>query len=184
MITLLILAAAAAEPSAQSVPQIADMAQLYEELCLRAFPDDKAVEEMALARGGKVLSEADVKITMGDDPAKAWVLPTGNVTIWIEFPPYHACSVRWSTPTLGSFAAYEAIAAKYETEVGGFQPIAPLGGDQGDIHIHAVGEQRILPNKGVESLFVFDQSISNPTRRAAGDTGFSLRFVHQFAPPP
>ena len=183
MIAFLALAAAVAEPANQTSPQIPAMAQLYEELCLKAFPDDSAVEKMILARGGKALSNKDVKVTMGDDPAKAWSLPGGNVTVWIEFPPYHACSVRWSTPVLGEFADYEAIAAKYEAVVGGFEPIQPMEADRGDIHIRAVGAQRSLPNGAHESLFIFEQSISDPKRRAAGETGYSLRFVHQFAPP-
>jgi hypothetical protein len=32
-------------------------------------------------------------------------------------------------------------------------------------------------------LFFFEQRITDPKRRAAGETGFTLRFVHQYAPP-
>jgi hypothetical protein len=60
----------------------------------------------------------------------------------------------------------------------------PYDTDYGDIHVHAVGEQRVLSDGGRESLFIFDQHITDPKRRAAGETGFVLRFVHQFAPPP
>jgi hypothetical protein len=120
---------------------------------------------------------------MRDDPARGWELKDKTATVWIEFPPFHACSVRWSAPEIGDLGLYKNIAAKYEIAAGGFQSVDTYDDDQGDIHIHAVGEQKILPDKTIESLFVFDQHISNPKRREAGETGVSLRFVHQLAFP-
>ena len=43
---------------------------------------------------------------------------------------------------------------------------------------------RTFPDDTSESLFFFDQHITDPKRRAAGETGVVLRFVHQFAPAP
>lgn len=159
------------------------MTNLYQDICLARFPDDKAVEAMMVARGARELSQSDVKVTMRDDPARAWDLNDGGATLWIEYPPFHACSVRWNAPEIGDMAAYRAIADTYESAIGGFRPITPFEDDQGDIHVHAAGETRILPDKTSESLFIFDQKITDPKRRAVGETGFSLRFVHQYAPP-
>lgn len=181
MLALYMLAAAASPVDADQ--RLARMAGLYDQICLRTFPDDNAVAALMRAQNARELTEAEVRVTMRNDPARGWQLADRSATVWIEFPPYHACSVRWSSPTIGNLAPYRAIADRYERSKGGFAPIRPMDGDQGDIHIHAVGERRVLPDKSTESLYIFDQHITNPARRAAGETGVSMRFVHQFALP-
>jgi len=181
---LFVLALQAATSSIDVDARMARLTALYDEICLRTFPDDKAVEAIMTARNAHELSPAEVKVTMRDDPARGWQLADDKATVWIEFPPFHACSVRWNTPRIGDLAPYRAIADKYEKNLGGFGPVSPFDGDQGEIHIHAVGEARALPDKSSESLFIFDQHITDPQKRAAGATGIVFRFVHQFAPPP
>ena len=163
--------------------RLSRMTALYEQVCLKAFPDDKAVEAVMTARGARPLTADEVKTTMRDDPARAWELKDGSGTIWIEFPPYHACSVRWNTPEIGDLREYRAIADQYERAAGSYSTIEPYNTDYGDVHVHAVGEQRTLSNGTIESLFIFDQHITDPKRRAAGETGYSLRFVHQYRSP-
>lgn len=175
----------AAATSVDADQRLSQMTALYEQVCLKAFPDDKAVAALMAKRGARELTPDEVKVTMRDDPARGWnVAQDGSASVWLEFPPFHSCSVRWNAPEIGELHDYRAIADTYESARGGFHPIDPLDGDQGDIHIHAVGEQRILSDRTAESLFIFDQHISDPKRRAAGETGVVLRFVHQFAPPP
>ena len=156
---------------------------LYEDVCLKAFPDDAAVAVLMKAQNARELSVEEVKVTMVDDPARAWELPDQSATIWLELPPYHACSVRWNAPQLGDLTTYRAIADRYEATLGGFQPIKPFDADYGDIHVHAIGEKRKRTDVPAESLFIFDQKITDAKRRQAGETGLSLRFVHQLAPP-
>lgn len=180
---LILLAILVNQDASEADQRLSRMTALYDQVCLRAFPDDKAVAALMTARNARELASDEVKVTMGDDPARAWDLNDGGATLWIEFPPYHACSVRWSTSQIGDLRAYRAIAEKYESASGGFHPVDPYDADQGDIHIHAVGEQRKLPDKAFESLYIFSQQISDPKRREAGETGVVLRFVHQFAPP-
>lgn len=180
---LIAFALGAASPSTYATEQLSKMAALFDEVCLKTFPDDSAVEALMMKRHARELTPDQVKVTMRDDPARAWyVVPDGSVSVWIEFPPYHACSVRWNAREIGDMSAYRAIADRYEREKGEFHPVDPFDADQGDIHIHAIGEQRIRADGTPESLFFFDQHISNPSRRAAGETGVVLRFVHQFAP--
>ncbi|SFN80153.1 hypothetical protein [Sphingomonas sp. OK281] len=181
MLLLLAFVTTAAVPPADE--RALRLIKVYDDICLNRFLDDKAVEAMMVARGARELSQSDVKVTMLDDPARAWDLNDKGATLWIEYPPFHACSVRWSAPDIGNLDAYRAIAKTYENAIGGFVPIKPWDDDQGDIHIHAVGETRTLPDRTSESLFFFEQRITDPKRRAAGETGFSLRFVHQYAPP-
>lgn len=180
---LMLLALAVDTPVADADARLARMTALYEKICLKAFPDDAAAEGLIAAEKARELTRDEVKETMGADPARGWALPGDQGTVWLEFPPFHACTVRWNTPRIGDLKAYRAIADGYEKATGGFRRIMPLEAERHGIHIHAVGEQRPLPNKGAENLFVIDQRISDPKRRAAGETGVVLRFVHQFAPP-
>jgi hypothetical protein len=89
------MALAAAMSVAAADPQLARMVALYDEICLQAFPDDKAVESIMAARSQREFSPAEVKVTMRDDPARGWEMEKG-VSVWLEFPPFHACSVRWN----------------------------------------------------------------------------------------
>lgn len=179
---LLALVAAAASPDAGQ--RLSRMTALYEEVCLKAFPDDKAVEALMMKQNARELTPEEVKVTMGDDPARGWSLvQDGGLTVWLEFPPFHACSVRWNAAEIGDLSGYRAIAKSYEGIRGGFHPMDPVNTDHGYIHAHATGEERILPD-GSESLFIIDQHISDAKRRAAGETGVVVRFVHQIAKPP
>jgi hypothetical protein len=161
--------------------RVARMTALYEQICLKAFPDDKAVEAIMSARHARPLTQEEVKITMQDDPAEGWALGgDGNPTVWIEFPPYHACSVRWNTPEPGDLKAYRGVSAKYEKATGGFHAIDAFSKEVDGIGIHALGERRSSSDGSVESLFVIDQHVLDPNRRAEGETGYVVRLVHQF----
>jgi hypothetical protein len=181
MLILVALMAGAASPDADQ--RLSRMTALYEQVCLKAFPDDKAVEAIMTAQKARPLTAEEVKVTMRDDPARGWELEGGSASVWVEFPPYHACSVRWNSPDMVDFSEYRAIADRYERAAGSFSAMEPYDADQGEIHVHAVGEQRSLEDGGMESLFIFDQHISDEKRRAAGETGYVLRFVHQIASP-
>jgi hypothetical protein len=179
---LMLLALAAAANTAAADQHSADLFKLYEQVCLKAFPDDKAVEALMKERNAREMAQDDVKVTMVNDPARGWKLPEGG-SVWLEFPPFHACSVRWTAPQIPDLGAYQAILEGYEKSRRGFTPIKPMDGDKGDLHMHAIGDRRVLADSSVESLFFIDQHISNPKRREAGETGVSVRAVHQFAPP-
>lgn len=98
-------------------------------------------------------------------------------------PPYHACTVRWNAGKSQDLTGYQAIVDAYQRKVGGFSRMTPVDQQQGDIQVHMSGESRMLPDKSFETFLVVEQKIVNPERRQAGETGVSLRFVHQFAPP-
>jgi hypothetical protein len=182
---MMLLIAALSSSAPEDVNAIAAAkAELYDEICLRAFPDDQAVESAAKAHGATAMSPEDVKITLRDDPGRAWTLADDSATIWLELPPYHACSIRWNSTAKPDYGAYRKLADRYERRIGGFTAVdPPYDADIDGIHIHATGEQRRLANGGMESLFIFEQNLTDPARRAAGETGYVLRFVHQLAPP-
>src|SRR5690242_17540426 len=89
-------------PSASADDQqfLSLMTTLYDEVCLKAFPDDKAVEAEMEKHDATELTREEMKATFGNDPGRAWVLQEGG-SVWLEFPPYHACSVRWTASALG-----------------------------------------------------------------------------------
>ena len=182
-LSFFLLAATAA--SSEIVQRQSRMKTLYDEVCIKAFPNDEAVDALMVAKGATRLTTDEVKVTLNDDPGRGWEIKDGNISalVILELPPYHACSVRWPMPEYPDVSEYRAIADKYQAAKGGFEPIAPYDADYDDIHVHAVGEQRTLADGGTESLFIFDQYITDPKRRTAGETGIMFRFVHQFTSP-
>ena len=173
----LLLAAAAVD---QGEERLAAMTKLYEEVCLKAFPDDGAVAAEMLRRGAKPLDAEQVKVTLGKDPGVGWTLPLGSeaALVFVELPPYHACSVRWPMPGEYKLTDYHAVEDAYRKANPGFKPIKPMEADMAGLHIHGVGVARKLPD-GMETLLVVDQRVTDPTRRANGETGVMLRFVRQ-----
>lgn len=179
MLTLLLVQAVAVPPPD---PRAGRMAALYDEVCLRAFPDDKAVDAAMAAKGAKPLTPDQVKVTLREDPGRGWSVEDGDRTVFVflEAPPYHACSVRWPAPAgADDLGAYRAVVDPFVAQRPGFAAMPPREMDMGALHISAAGQQRVLPNGGAESLFVIDQHVTDPARRARGETGMMRRFVHQ-----
>lgn len=87
--------------------------------------------------------------------------------------------MRRSFGTVPDLSAYRSVSGRFEASHEGFAPIPPYEADRGDLHVHAVGEQRALPGGSAEALFVFDQHVIDPAKRAAGQTAVNVRFVHQ-----
>lgn len=177
---------APAVPSADS-DRLVRMVALYDELCLKTFPDDAAVDAMMAAKGARVLTPEEAKVTLRDDPGRGWLLTDGDrqVQVMIEMPPYHACSVRWMTAAgLADIGGYRTISTAYKASHPGFTAPQPLNTTQGGYEIRGVTEMRPLPAGAADALMIVEQRIADPARRAAGENGVSVRFVHQmFAPP-
>lgn len=176
------LAAAASEPAPAPDPMVERLVALYDEICLKAFPDDQAVDSLMAAKGATALTPEQVRVTLKDDPGRGWLLKDGNRTIQVmlELPPYHACSVRRTTPQgFGDLTAYRAVTDAFKQTRPGFAPAGPVDQDMGAIHIHALGEARTMPGGKTETLYLFDQHVTDPARRARGETAVNIRFVHQ-----
>lgn len=168
------------------VAQRDEMIALYDEICLRAFPDDEAAGRAAAAHGGTAMSEAQVRRLLHDDPGIGWRVNgrTGLFEVTIErSPPYHACAVR--TMTQNGFAdlgPYQALADSYE-QGRGFVRISPMDRDVEELHIAGGGEQRAGPGGTGESLLVIMTSGSQALR-ARGLTAIEVRFAHQYVGEP
>ncbi len=186
MAALLQAAPAAPSPAATAATDVARMAALYDEICLRTFPDDAALDRLMAAKKATPLSASDVRIILRDDPGRGWLLHDGaeTFTVTLELPPFHACSVRAAHSSAGptDLAPYQRVVASYAARTGGFSTQPPMELDQSGIHIHGEMQTRALPNGDHDNLIVVDQRITDPSQLAAGTTSTPLRFVHQIAP--
>lgn len=178
----MLLATLLLQATAPAATDLTRMAVLYDETCLRSFPNDDALGALMAKRGATPLSAAEVQVTLRDDPGRGWRLTDGGrpYLVFLELPPFHACSVRsgvgGGTPDL---APYRAVVAAFKAKNLGFTAQQPADLDQGDIHIHAESEYRQLPGGTGEQLIVVAQHITDPDRRAKGEDGTELRFVRQ-----
>ena len=167
MIFLTALLGAAA--SAEADQQMERMTALYEEVCLKAFPDDKAVEVAMRSRKARELTPEEVKVTMRDDPGRGWELKDKSASVWLEFPPYHACSVRWNTPELGDLAWCSRCGAALPATARRLcAPMKTMEHDMATFTSGPLGKRRRLANGSWETMYVFDQRITDAKRRAAG----------------
>ena len=161
------------------------MVALYDEVCLKAFPDDAAVDTLMADRKATPLTPDEVKTTLNDDPGRGWSLTDNDrrVFVFLELPPFHACSVRF--PAGDSSVAdsdYGDLASRYVVAHPGFVSRPVFEGDLGAFHLHALSQGRMLPDGGTEMLMMIDQRVTDPARRARGETGTVRRFVHQIHP--
>ncbi len=164
------------------VAQRDELIALYDEICLRAFPDDEATARAAGRHGATPLPAAEVRGFLHDDPGIGWALRgrTGLFHVMLEqAPPYHSCSVR--TMTANGFAdlgPYHALAARFE-QGRRFQPIDRIERDLRGLHLTGFGESFTGPGGNNELLLVAIARASDENR-ARGDTAIEMRFEHQF----
>lgn len=121
------------------------MVALYDEVCLKAFPDEAAVDRLMADRKATPLTPDQVKTTLNDDPGRGWTLAENGRTIFVflELPPYRACSVRFPAGDAGvADSTYGALADRHLADHPGFVPIPPFDGDMGEFHIHALAQAR------------------------------------------
>ena len=163
------------------VVQRDEMIALYDEICLRAFPDDNAAARAVARHDARPLSSAEVRRFLHDDPGIGWAVTgrTGRFNVTIEqAPPYHTCAIR--TMTAGGFAdmgPYEALAARFE-QGRPFERLTPVDRDVGSVHVTGGGEM-LTSAEGSEALLVALTRASDASR-AQGHTAVEVRFAHQF----
>lgn len=179
---LFVIAALTAAAAPAPDPILQRMLALYDTVCLQAFPNDKAVDGLMTKTATRALTLEEIKVTLRDDPGRGWIVDDGDehMQVMLELPPYHACSVRRMTASgFADLGAYEALSARFRSNHPGFAPTPPYEADVGDLHVHATGMLRPLAKGQAETLYVFDQHIKDPERRAKGESKINMRFVHQ-----
>jgi hypothetical protein len=151
--------------------QIAEMIEIYDSVCLHAFPDDDAVARALAERGATPMSRDEVRGILRDDPGRGWNLTgrTARFRLILEAPPYHACGLRTMTATgLPDPSPYRALANRFETG-GDWQNFGPQAMDLENVH---------SVSGGTESLMVF-LTTPDDKHRDAEHSAVEVRFVHQ-----
>ena len=177
MLTLALAINAVASPPPPNA--VADLAALYDKVCLQAFPDDAAVERFMATTAAVRLTE--VRRYLHDDPGIGWDLPDagGKTIVTIEAPPYHACAVRREMPVeTVDLAAFHTLADRFEAANGTFEKMAPMKFDINGQHSVGAARARMFPDGSGEALMVFENRPIAPT---PGMAPLEIRFVHQRA---
>jgi hypothetical protein len=167
-------------PAPDPAAQLAEMVALFDEICLKAFPDDAAAAKAVAARQGTAMSAEDVRAYLHDDPGTGWhvVGRAAPFEITIEAPPFHACGIRTTAVApFADMAPYKRLADAFEASVHP-DKVGPMHGTIGNIDTSGGGEAWHRPDGRNEALFVF---ISTPIAeiRAKGQDAVEVRLVHQ-----
>jgi hypothetical protein len=169
-------------PPPDAAAQLAELTGLFNDICLKAFPDDRAVAQAVVARGSSAtpMSPDEVRVYLHDDPGVGWFLAgrTGRFEVTVEAPPFHACGIRTLTvsgfPDLSSYRRLsDAFEAGHDV-----QKIGPRNFTVGEIDSIGGGESWHRPDRSDEALLVFSATPSASVR-AEGKDGVEIRFVHQ-----
>jgi hypothetical protein len=92
--------AAQAAPVDEDLVEARDMALLYQRVCLRAFPDEQAVQAALKDSRATPLGLDAVSALLHSTAGAGWVVTTavGAYRVTIEKPPFNTCAVRRTTP--------------------------------------------------------------------------------------
>jgi hypothetical protein len=171
------------DPAPDPAAQLAEMLTLYDDICLKTFPDDAAVARTLEARGAVAMSEAEVRSFLHDDPGRGWRIAgrTATFNLTVEAPPYHACGVR--TNTVAGFPSMQPYRDLVERYANGrsFQKIGPINREADGASSVGAGDMG-MKGSLAEGLLVFTAQPLPANRAAAGDA-IQVRFVHQLVDP-
>ncbi len=173
----------------------ADMATLYQHICLQAFPNDDEAEAVLQKLGAIPLDQAQVAAILHDDPGQGWALstPTAHYAVTIEAPPFHTCAIRRMTrfglptaqPYIAALRDYAAGHGLLMAKPGIIHSQTKSGADEQLIGTPLLAPGSTLPSE--TSIYVstnyhgrFSPSV---TPEAAGGVGVEIRMAHQILPP-
>jgi hypothetical protein len=173
----------------------AEMATLYQHICLQAFPSDDAAQAVLQPLGAMPLEPSRVADLLHADPGQGWQLstPVAHYAVTIEAPPFHTCAIRRMT-RFGLPTAQPYIAALRDYAAGhGLVMARPAiqhsqtksGADEQLIGTPLFTPGNRLPSE--TSIYVSTNTHGhfNPTvtPEAAGGVGVEIRMAHQILPP-
>lgn len=172
-------------PPPDAGAQLAEMVGLYDEICLKTFPDDRAVERAMAGRGATAMSRDEVRFYLHDDPGVGWWLAghTGRFEVTVEAPPFHACGIRTLTASgFPDLSSYRRLADAFESghEI---QKIGPSTFARDNIETTGGGEAWHRTDSHDEALLVMMAQPASAIR-VQGRDGVEVRFVHQIAERP
>jgi len=176
---------------------IGEMTDLFDRYCLRAFPDEQAIGQLAQSSMYKPMTVDGVKTYLHEDPGQGWVFKTSIATyvLTVEHPPFRACALRRMTgegiPSIAPFVkAIDSYGAQKKEDlkpIPNLHQTAPNG-----IELFAVGKSWIPPGtqapRDVFMVILSNYHGHRPNGELAddvpaGSAGVEVRFVHQLPPP-
>lgn len=183
--------AAAAKPNAD-LADVQAMTGLFDQVCLRSFPDLAAVGRAAKGARASPMTPIQVRSFLHDDPGYGWFYaqPEATYAVTIEQPPYRACAVRRITssgfptmqPLLDAVQAYSAGRSGLRLIPAGKQHTVLEGG--ADLDATAQGLVRPGSERPIEMFMelVTDYHGHYPNPASPdlepGSRGVEMRFVH------
>jgi hypothetical protein len=175
----------APSPNISDTDRLNEMAALYDDLCLKTFPDDDAFSETMKQRNATPMTEQEVKDYLRDDYGVGWNLAgkTGTFRISIEAPAFHACVIRTTTiGGLSNLARYKEIFEREESAWVGRQDIPPQSYVREGTETVAEGQARRREDGKIETLMVGTTKVIDPIL-STNLKGIEVRFVHQIVTP-
>jgi hypothetical protein len=195
--------AAAAPGQEQGAQAAADMAALYQRLCLAAFPDPSAVGAALASLHAARVSPNETEGLLDGEPGSAWRIETATAQdiLTIDDPPYNSCALlritRDGFPTaLPYIAAVQDYARRKSLAMGRVTsldetlssgateqvlqtPLTPL---------RKPGRKSAAPDAPAESSMYITVDFHGhytgwSADAAAGGTGVELRMEHHIAQP-
>jgi hypothetical protein len=133
----------------EEVEAATELAAVFEDFCLKRFPDDEAVK--AGAQDLTAMTPEQVKGLLKEDPGLGWYkkTPLALYKITLELPPYHACAVRRMTANgLGEIRPYLAA-------------ITAFAAAQGRDLVKQQGQKMDLP--AGPTVTIFPQAVTDAT---------------------
>lgn len=90
----------AAQAQSAKADAIAEALSVFDQICLKRFPDAAAIEKFVAQKRLQPVSQEDMRHMLGTDPGVGWHLdtPPGPYTLTVELPPYHTCAIRKRFP--------------------------------------------------------------------------------------
>lgn len=175
-------------------PDVQEMGQLFDALCLHAFPAPAALDAQAAHLRMTPMTALQVQNYLHQDPGRGWYYrtPLARYAITIELPPIPACAIRRMTPAgvpsvTSYLAAINGYAATRNQAIVGLPPQNAKTADGADLSAFA---QAIQAPDGRSATDVFMVILTNYHGRFRGELadgvgtgpGVEVRFVHQFPP--
>lgn len=121
-----------------------DMAELYQRVCLKAFPNRAAVAATLAASQAKKLDAAAAAAALQGDPGSGWQVTTAVAAyqITIEDPPFNSCAVtRMTAEGLATAMPYIVAVQDYARSksllMGEAEPLQQRTAEGADVQVMA-----------------------------------------------
>ena len=180
-----------AGPLTQGPPAAADMAAVYQSICLDGFPSEAGLASALRAYDASPLTGGETMQILHADPGRGWRFRTAfaNYTLTVEDPPFNTCALRRMTrmglPTaLPYVQAVKTYAARTSLAVGQMQQLnqhAPQGFDIQILGLPLLAAGDTTPHETSIYVTTNYHGRFDPARaqEAIGGVGVEVRMAHQ-----